>query len=963
MLFNNLMEGEAIAANTIISSIKNLNTDGKDRGTIKALLKNFILPETDMAIKHKHSLSEKCVYTVPMKPPMSPSYQRKTVNEAKQAFLNSTLKQSKGHGQARQEPTLHYAQIAITTSDDTRSTGGGKDVNVKLNPKDKSNPIDIPASMKKRIEQQHRKVSFKIKNASTLHRRPPIVTTMTITSNKVSELTKKFNDLVNNSSSGIVKQSKLVKTFEDLQTAYSASNSSTPSSTLSSSPNIKIVVQRHRRGSRKRNSRKRCSSMDSIDKLVLSDNSNSKIRVIRSKSDGNRIPKSPKKRLKYPDSNGQSGSDSVDGSPSKIISKTESQKQSNVVKSAIKKFECEINAQSNQTNTLQRNRGVDVITNKEKPKVPEKKSSLVVTKNLVLKDGVPKIKTIKPVLVDLSTKQVVNITQSESFKKKEPIYDKKKFKTNYIHSEKLPLHVVEIIQEEGSGPSVATSNNDNVCESLTNKEEKLQLEDIENSITPNESFLWRRKSIQMYSDCDKPNSENSYGFVSIIMNDSSGSCTDEQPSTTLQKDESQPSDNSESQIIEINQSQNASDFESNLIEAYNREVLVGFTSKPPKDEVEDDYEILEPRDDNVVVVTVKSDRVSKINCPLPEIPKVEESPPVENIYQCLLEMRSHPEGDESSLHNYETCGSQLEERTRGDGDSDDGYEYCKSPVKPYCHASSSGIQIAENYNPYASNNKNYSITKSVSGASTVSYEKIGSDRIYERIPPRPPKSKESSPKNKRDSIISDYNETENIYDSIKHPDGVSLSHCYESIPNSPSMIKLNTVKKQLPSAVQKRLSFDNVSNISQSTVSSEQKTNSIYGQRSVLSYNGQEVLFQVPSSETSVSDRSDRSDDWVDISDEEKTEEKKIIIVQERSRRKGLAWSQKVRHQWQNSPKQSENKGAPTQAHTEGENVNASRPCAALANGRVVGAPRVKVIQKFLKHEIRFQKVVCVSKT
>ncbi|XP_045515496.1 uncharacterized protein LOC123708702 isoform X2 [Pieris brassicae] len=910
MLFNNLMEGEAIAANTIISSIKNFNTDGKDRGTIKALLKNFILPDTDMAIKHKHSLSEKCLYTVPMKPPMSPSYQRKTVNEAKQAFLNSTLKHSKEHEKrARQEATLHYAQIAITTSDDTRSTGGGKDVNVKPNLKDKSNPIDIPASMKKKIEQQHRKVSFKIKNASTLHRRPPIVTTMTITSNKVSELTKKFNDLVNNSSSGIVKQSKLVKTFEDLQSAYSASNSSTPSSTLSSSPNIKIVVQRHRRGSRKRNSRKRCSSMDSIDKLVLSDNSNSKIRVIRSKSDGNRIPKSPKKRLKYPDSNGQSGSDSVDGSPSK----TDSQKQSNVVKSAIKKFECEINAQSNQTNTLQRNRGVDnVITNKEKPQVPEKKSSLVLTKNLVLKDGVPKIKTIKPVLVDLSTKQVVNITQSESFKKKEPIYDKKKFKTNYIHSEKLPLHLVEIIQEEGSEPTLATTNNKSVYESLTNKEENLIPQDIENSITPNESFLWRRKSIQMYSDCDKSNSENSYGFVSITINETSGSCNDEQTNNTLQKDESQLSDNSESQIIEIeiesNQSQHASDFESNLIEAYNREVLVGFTSKPPKDEVEDDYEILEPRDDNVVVVTVKSDRVSKINCPLPEIPKVEESPPVENIYQCLLEMRSHPEGDESSLHNYETCGSQLEERTRGDGDSDDGYEYCKSPVKPYCHASSSGIQIAENYNPYSANTKNYSIAKSVSGTSTVSYEKIGSDRIYERIPPRPPKSKENSPKNKRDSIISDYNETENIYDSIKHPDGVSLSHCYESIPNSPSMTKLNTVKKQLPSAVQKRLSFDNVSNISQSTVSSEQKTNSIYGQRSVLSYNGQEVLFQVPSSETSVSDRSDRSDDWVDISDEEKTEEKKIIIVQERSRRKGLAWSQKVRHQWQNSPKQSESK-------------------------------------------------------
>ena len=170
----------------------------------------------------------------------------------------------------------------------------------------------------------------------------------------------------------------------------------------------------------------------------------------------------------------------------------------------------------------------------------------------------------------------------------------------------------------------------------------------------------------------------------------------------------------------------------------------------------------------------------------------------------------------------------------------------------------------------------------MSGTSTVSYEKIGSERIYEKIPPRPPKSKESSPNySSRHSFVSSdytsYNDNENIYDTIKHGDGTSLSHCYESIPNSPSMVKLrNNLKKQLTSAVQKRLSFDNVSNISQSTLSSEQKTNSIYGQRSVLSYNGREIAFQVPSSETSVSDRSDRSDDWV--TDEEKNEEKKIIM-------------------------------------------------------------------------------------
>ncbi|VVD04892.1 unnamed protein product [Leptidea sinapis] len=58
---------------------------------------------------------------------------------------------------------------------------------------------------------------------------------MTLTGSKVSELTKKFNDLVNAGAPASSKQSKLVKSIEEqLVTRYSASNSSTPSSTLSS---------------------------------------------------------------------------------------------------------------------------------------------------------------------------------------------------------------------------------------------------------------------------------------------------------------------------------------------------------------------------------------------------------------------------------------------------------------------------------------------------------------------------------------------------------------------------------------------------------------------------------------------------------------------------------------------------------------------------------------------------------
>ncbi|RVE54985.1 hypothetical protein evm_000352 [Chilo suppressalis] len=935
------MEGESITKSNLISSITSFNTEGKEHNTIKALLKNFILTDTTkMAIKENQSDSNNYVYTIPVKPPVPTMNNRmKSINAAKLAFLNSTVESSPESRQDtnKNDSNVHYAQIAITTeSEDTRSTGGG--INIKQahsvkNNLTANNPVEIAPNLKKKVEPQHRKVSFKIKNASTSYRRPPLATktTMTLASNKVSELTKKFNNLVTESHNGPIKQMKISKSIEDLEysSRCSASNTSTPSSTLSSSPNIKIVL-RQKRGSKRRNHKKRCSSMDSIDKLIITDNSSAKYRIIRSKSDGTKIPKTPKKRLKYLDSSEHcSGSDSVDGTPVKPLknqSVKESSGENNVVKNVIKKFECEIIAQSNSNNTLrkQTEKTMSTIPLKEKPKVPEKKSTLVLTKNIVVKDGVPKIKTIKPSYSDSLVKQDNSINME--VKKKDLLYDRKKYRTNYFHSDKLPLKAVEIIQEDDNE---VKPNQEELKLSPASHEIKEEdgktYEELNPNITPNDSFLWRRKSsTQIYSDSEKSVSDSPYSFISVTMNEITITCTG--PATEVPvNEESQISEKSESQSTGKRESN--SDFESNLVEAYNKEVLVGFTSKPKNEPViDDDYEPLEPRNtENIVIIPVKMiDRGSKVNCPLPEIPKETdkdvETPTItvkEPIYQCLLEMRSHPEGDESSLHNYELCDDQLEERTRGDGDSDDGYEYCKSPIKPYCLTSSSGIQIAEDYRPSTDNNKNYAISKSVSGTSTVSYEKIGSERIYEKIPPRPPKSKDSSPSySSRHSFISSdytgYNDTENIYDTIKHGDSVSLSHCYESIPNSPSMVKLrNNLKKQLSSAVQKRLSFDTVSNISQSTMSSEQKTNSIYGQRSVLSYNGQEITFQVPSSETSVSDRSDRSDDWVDVSDEEKNEEQKIIIVRERSRgrKSPVSWSQKVRHQWHKSPKrQSEDK-------------------------------------------------------
>ncbi|XP_046965080.1 uncharacterized protein LOC124533685 isoform X3 [Vanessa cardui] len=927
MLLNNLMEGESITTKNLISSIKKFNTDEKEHGTIKALLKNFILPDSEnMAIKHKQNFSDKCIYSVPIKPSSPQNERTNSINEAKQAFLNATVNPSSLYPkQTSKDPIIHYAQIAmVTESDDTRSTGGGGELPLATKKMNKiATPLDIPPNVKKRIEQQQRKVSFKTKNASASYRRPPLVTktTMTITSTKVSELTKKFNDLVTDGNKTPIKQSKLVKTIENLQSSrFSASNSSTPSSTLSSSPNIKIVL-RQRRSSKRRGYRKRCSSVNSIDKL-LSEGPNGKYRVIRSKSDGTKIPKSPKKRLKYHDSSEQqSGSDTIDGCPSKS-NESEYPNQNSIekpietnVKNVIKKFECEISAQaSNNIIRKSNSQTSNKPTTKEKPKVPEKKSSLVLTKNIVLKDGVPKIKTIKPPMsVDFSKQEQVT-DLLDNTKKKEPIYDKRKFKTNYIHSEKLPLHLVEIIQEDANEISNTLISEEIKTSIKLQKDDEHTYQEINSQITPNDSFLWRRKSSQIYADHEKSVSDSTYGFVSVMMDETTASIGNASTHNT-EKEQSLQEKNNESQEstdrIDIKSETNC-DFESNLVEACNKDVLIRKISTNIEPVIEDDYEPLEPREsENVVIISIKSDRSSKINCPLPEIPKEESANQGENIYQCLLEMRSHPEGDENSLHNYELCGNQLEERTRGDGDSDDGYEYCKYSVKPFCHTSSSGIQIAENFNPRDSktNDKNYYITKSTSGTSTVSYEKIGSDRIYEKIPPRPPKSKGSSPNysTRHSFVSSDYNETENIYDTIKHADGTSLSHCYESIPNSPSMVKLrNNLKKQLASAVQKRLSFDNVSNISQSTLSSEQKTNSIYGQRSVLSYNGQEIAFQVPSSETSVSDRSDRSDDWVDVSDEEKTEEKKIIIVRERSRgrKSPVSWSQKVRHQWVNSPKQ-----------------------------------------------------------
>lgn len=918
----NLMEGEVTTNSGLISSIKHFKIEGKQHGTIKTLLKNFILPEPNMAIKQNQT--DRCVYTVPVKLPLPTVTARtKTINEAKLAFLNSTVspptRSPRTNDRKKEDSTIHYAQLAVTTeNDDPRSTGGGKDKKENatfLKTKNSAYSINVSSSIRNRFEQQQqpRKVSFKTKSASACYRRPPIATkTMTITSTKVSELTKKFNSLQNESQDGVPFPPKLVKTIEDLTSASrcSASNSSTPSSTLSSSPNIKIVL-RQRRGSKKRTNKKRCSSMDSIDKLSLKDNTSTKIHVIRSKSDGTKIPKSSKKRLKYYDSSEQqSGSDSVDGSP--VKAKSPETKEQNKptetikVKNVIKKFECEINNQINHNNTLKKqpDRTKSTTLLREKPKIPEKKSSLVLTKNVVVKDGVPKFRTIRPPSVESTPKQVMSTSPIvEMAKKKEPIYDRKKYKTNYIYTDKMPLKVVEIISEDinESSSFLASEQNVSVSEiTHTNKStnEATMNEEANPLITPNDSFLWRRKSTtQIYTEPEKllESSESSYCFISSTMNQET---SDYQLGLNIvPNEEVKISVKEETQVYVCKESPTSykkldsnMDFESNLVEAYNKEVLVGFTTKPKEQtEEENDYEPLDMQDNNhVIVIPIKSVEGPKMNCPLPEIPKQDPGPETpeeekDNIYQCLLEMRSHPEGDESSLHNYEVCENDLEERTRGDGDSDDGYEYCKSPIKPYCHTSSAGIQIAEDYQPCAKNLKNYIISKSISGTSTVSYEKIGSERIYEKIPNRSPKSKDSSPTySSRHSFISDYtgyNENENIYDTIKHGDGASLSHCYESIPNSPSIVKFrNNLKKTPSSAVHKRLSFDTVSNISQSTMSSEQKTNSIYGQRSVISYNGQEMTFQVPSSETSVSDRSDRSDDWVDVSDEEKTDEQKIIM-------------------------------------------------------------------------------------
>ncbi|GBP78666.1 hypothetical protein EVAR_53485_1 [Eumeta japonica] len=907
------MEGTTLTKSNIVYNATNTHeTDSGNGAAIKILLRNVTSPQRaeQMAIKVGDKLGEPV--TISMLSYMNS--RTKLLQDAKNAFLNSTINSESPvpgdtiHSKTK-DPSIHYAQIAITkTSEDTRSTGGGR----RVKEKEMAENLDSLnyVSIKKRFEQQ-RKVSFKIKSASTNYRRPPLATkTVTITSSKVAQLTKKFNDLISDSN-GAINQSRLVKTIEHLQTASkcSMSNSSTPSSTLSSSPNIKIVL-RPKRGSKKR-SKKRCSSVDAIDQLCLKKSSPTKVCVIRSKSDGTKKPKT-KKRLRYNDSSEQqSGSDSVDGSPTKPV---ESEKlkdtkvlQKNVVRNTIKKFECEINAKINNDDKRKLSES-KVPLAIEKPKVPEKKSSLTVTKNLVVKDGVPKIKTVKPTL---TFPHKIQETRSEfpdiNLKKKEPIYDIKKYKTNYIHTDRLPLKVVEIIHED-IDENIETENiNEPVSVATTNsvkegKDEKTY-EEISSRITPNESFLWRRKSgSQTYSDSERSASDSPYSLLNMTShtNISSNSLQEFTPNSgaVVKEEKNDESQNTLSEG-ENKGNESNSDFESNLVEACNKEVIIGYTSKPKRIVVEDDYEPLQPVDtvNELVVAPVRNSfnrRSSKKNCPLPEIPKdcdnVESRRVPENVYQCLLEMRSHPEGDESSLHSYELCENRLEERTRGDGDSesDDGYDYCISPVKPYCHTSSSGIRIAEDYQPYPSdgrNTKNYEISKSVSATSTVSYEKIGPDRIYEKIPAHVNKYKDLSPPSysKRDSIASseytNYNDGENIYDTIRHADGVSLSHCYESIPNSPSMVKLrNNLRKQLASTIQKRLSFDNVSNISRSTVSSEQKTNSIYGQRSMLSFNGQEIAFRVPNSDTSASDRSDRSDDWVDVSDEEKGDEQKIIM-------------------------------------------------------------------------------------
>lgn len=888
-----------------------------------------------------------------------------------------------------------HVHMMESNNTDSRVTGGGTppnqdcgNPNPKLKLAEKHSQNTALTKKNSKDLNPSRKISFKIK--TPVHRRPVLA------SNKVATLTQKFNELIKVNEE-ITHESKITIINDNIKNYKNKnrhSNAYSPSSTLPSNVNGKIKTFNKISVKRRTSLKSRSSSNASIDK-VLPESPIAHRKLARIKSDLPKKKSSIKKKshdlnkkveslystksnsiIDIKDKNDTDTSETHElRKPKHNVKRKPSFKTSPIrhsvnVRAAIQKFEhTKLELSIEDTNitspdiqqSIQNTISSDASdTNKDfhiiqKPKIPEKKISLSKTKNVVIRDGKQKFKSIKSNSLDIPSidnevplnetlpKEIVK-TASKTKTKKEFIYDKAKYSQGILNKPKLQLSnttdilidscptstLVEI--REGieikfihdvdkeialEKETISTNSNEDQPDSLT-EDEKLYQE-VSARIKPNDSFLWRSnskldlipsKEYEIAVDLITEEDDDLYDVVGPST--AIFKCESEKETTTPQE-ESIPSfeillkkaddllDSKKREIAEDLKKEKISitvqDFcneafnlniksDDGIVEAIN-EVVITDTENIIKHEyqqnLDEGYEPLEPyrndlTDSQKSLVEVSNKSRNKSNCPLPEVPQEKE----QFSYKYLFAESILTDDDNSSSHSYEYCASKRNEQQFYNNDSDDGYEICTAPKGIAITKTDESLMHSVSPKINTSSKDAYSPEKSNSPTSSMGYEKIFS--IYESIPSKPTSELQyskhcinsNSHYNDHDHGINydECNCDENIYDTIKPCDTISESNCYESIPGSPhSVIKMRRKQsnKYLPQLlIKSNIPFDSISNFSQSysgsTISSENKTNSIYGQRSIVS--SEATIYGNAPSEIS---SSDRSDDWVDMSDQDET--------------------------------------------------------------------------------------------
>lgn len=290
---------------------------------------------------------------------------------------------------------------------------------------------------------------------------------------------------------------------------------------------------------------------------------------------------------------------------------------------------------------------------------------------------------------------------------------------------------------------------------------------------------------------------------------------------------------------------------------------------------EDDYEIIKHPDDvseiNKVIETteVQLPVESFVHVEYKRITKnsttnnaADETHDSYSIYQSISEARSSHRKDNDcdsvtsyeSFENYESVDELLLEKIK----QENGYEICSPPDPPPPRKSDVSMDfstITTPALPVPKRNLNHFNDLQKSESSSSNYEKIKYDKAP---PPRPPKSPclyktddRLILSNECDTNEHDYEE--NIYDTIKSMDANSVTG-YESINstnNQGFLLRARALKHS----------------DSGSTMSSDQKTNSLYG-----TVAGRQSI--TPPSEGG----SENSDEWMDISDGEEDMKHKFVV-------------------------------------------------------------------------------------